>query len=149
MRVDYSVLARRTFVHRRERMSTGKRSPPMIEVIVRKFGFFSERLLGAFLACAFWMTRGDFRLITPQHWRLALETAFLSSTILLLLSFTEFDRLQQGRYRKLLVTAIIVAIVDHFVHPSHFGGPFSEAIVTGVTAAGLVGMFGLALSAIS
>lgn len=119
------------------------------EIIARKFIFFSQRLVGAFLACAFWMVEGDYRLLTTQHWRIALETAFFSSTILLLLSFMNFQPLQQGRYRSLLVTAIVVAIVDHFVHPSHFGGPVIEAVVTGLTAAGLVGMFGLVFSAIS
>lgn len=119
------------------------------EIIARKFTFFCQRLVGAFLACAFWMVEGDYRLLTAQHWRIAFETAFFSSTILLLLSFMNFQWLQQGRYRSLLVTAIVVAIVDHLVHPSHFGGPFIEAVVTGLTAAGLVGMFGLAFSAIS
>lgn len=119
------------------------------EIIARKFMYFSQRLVGAFLACAFWMVQGDYRLLTAQHWRIALETAFFSSTILLLLSLMNLRLLQQGRYRPLLVTAIVVALVDHFVHPSHFGGPFIEAVVTGLTAAGLVGMFGLAFSAIS
>ena len=123
--------------------------PDLGELIARKFSFFSQRLVGAFLACAFWMIQGDFRLLTPEHWRIALKTAFFSSIILLLLSFTELHKLQQRRYEGLLVTAVVVSIVDHFVHPSHFGGPFSEAIVTGLTAAGLIGMFGIALSAFS
>jgi hypothetical protein len=119
------------------------------DLIARKFMFLSQRLLGAFLACAFWMTQGDLRLLTSQHWRIALQTAFFSSTVLLLLSFTDFRRLQEGRYSRLITTAIVVAIVDHFVHPSHFGGIFGEGIVTGITAAGLVGLFGVALAALS
>jgi hypothetical protein len=121
--------------------------PDIREIIAQKFIFFSQRLLGAFLACSFWMTRGDFRLLTAKHWHIALQTAFFSSTILLLLSFTSFRLFQEGRYSKLFTTALVVAVVDHFVHPSHFGGPIGEGIVTGITAAALVGMFGLALSA--
>lgn len=123
--------------------------PEVSEIIIKKFMFFTQRLLGAFLACAFWMTQGDFRLLTAKHWHIALQTAFFSSTILLLLSFTSFRLFQGGRYRRLFMTAFVVAVVDHFVHPSHFGGPIGEGIVTGITAAGLVGMFGLALSAFS
>lgn len=119
------------------------------EIVAKKFVFFSQRLLGTFLACSFWMVQGDFRLITTRHWRTALQTAFFSSTILLLLSFTGFRLIQEGRYRKLFTTSLVVAVVDHFVHPSHFGGPIGEGIITGISAASLVGMFGLVLSVFS
>jgi hypothetical protein len=32
----------------------------------------------------------------------------------------------------------VVALVDYFVHPGHFGGAGIEAIVTGITATGLI-----------
>jgi hypothetical protein len=119
------------------------------EIAARKFALFSQRILGAFLACSFWMTQGDLRLLNAKHWHIALQTALFSSTILLLLSFTSFRLFQEGRYSKLVLTALVVAVVDHFVHPSHFGGPVGEGIIIGLTAAALVGMFGLALSAFS
>jgi len=120
----------------------------MNSVIREKFVFFSQRLLGTFFACMFWMVQGDFRLVTVQHWYVGIKTAFISSTILLLLSLTEIQSLLTSFSRRLLFTSIVVAIVDHFVHPGHFGGEYTEAIATGLTAASLVALFGVIINAI-
>jgi len=116
-------------------------------LIAKKFIFFSQRLIGAFLACMFWMVQGDFRLISSQHWYIGIKTAFISSTILLLASFTDIHEFTKDFSRRLIFTSIVVALVDHFIHPSHFGGKYSEAIATGLTAASLVALSGLLLKA--
>lgn len=118
-------------------------------ILLEKSVFFSQRLIAATLACAFWMTQGDLRLLTPEHWRIALQTAFFSAMILLTISFTRFRALQKGFFKKLVTTTVVVTIVDHFVHPSHFGGDFGEGLATGITTAALVAMIGLVMSSFS
>ncbi len=123
--------------------------PHYTAIVLKKAAFFSQRLIAATFACAFWMTQGDLRLLTPRHWLIALQTAFFSATILMIISFTKFQLLQKGLLKKLVTTSVIVAIVDHFVHPSHFGGDYGEGLATGITTAALVGLIGLVMSAFS
>lgn len=115
----------------------------MKEVLARKFSFFAQRMTATFLACMFWMVEGDLRLIKPTHWLIGFKTAFVSATLLLLLSITDAGRFMNSFAQKLAITAIVVALADHFVHPGHFGSEYTEAIITGITAASLVVMIGL------
>ena len=117
--------------------------PTINSIIEKKYVLYSQRMFGTFLACMFWMVQGDIRLLTTQHWLVGLKTAFFSSTALLIISFTDLQILLKTRYRSIFTTACVVAISDHFVHPSHFGSEYTEAIVTGLTAASIVTMFGL------
>lgn len=123
-------------------------SSTALDLISRKFKFFSQRLVGTFMACMFWMLQGDLRLVTPQHWFIGVKTALLSSTILLLISFIKIRSILRGFTSNLVLTSLVVAMVDHFVHPGHFGGEYTEAIATGLTAAALVIMSGIILSSI-
>lgn len=77
-----------------------------------------------------------------------MKTAFFSSAILLIVSFSDAQVFLKTFTRKLVFTSVVVAIVDHFVHPGHFGGEYAEAIMTGMTAAAFVAMFGMILRSI-
>jgi hypothetical protein len=115
----------------------------MRDVLKYKLQIFLQRLLGVFLACMFWMVQGDLRLLTTRHWITGLQTAFASAIVPLALSSTSCRIVFEGRYRKFVATAVVVALVDHLIHPSHFGGAFGEAVITGLTAAGLLSVFGV------
>lgn len=115
----------------------------LTQILEKKYILYSQRMFGTFLACMFWMVQGDIRLIKPQHWLVGLKTAFVSSTILLIISLTDLKVLLRAGYPAIFTTACVVAVSDHFVHPGHFGGEYGEAIITGITAASIVTMFGL------
>lgn len=107
------------------------------EKIVRTLSFYSQQMSSVFFACMFWMVQGDLRLLTTEHWKVGFQTALLGSTILTLIEISPSKFLLAGRLREFVVTSLIISMVDHFVHPSHFGGPYAEAIATGLTAVGI------------
>lgn len=95
------------------------------------------RMIASGLACTFWMVQGRLATLTLEHWFIGLQTALFSATILLLISLQKTIRFN-GKFTKASQTTIVVALVDYFVHPGHFGGAGVEAIVTGITATGLI-----------
>lgn len=96
------------------------------------------RLIATFIACTFWMVQGKVSALTIQHWVVGLKTAILSATVLLILSYLNIIKSSYQKITKATTTAIVVAGVDYFVHPGHFGLAGTEAILTGITSASLV-----------
>jgi hypothetical protein len=84
------------------------------------------------------MVQGRVSLLTLEHWAIGIKTAVISATVLLMLSFMNILKPNDKKIAKAIITAIVVAIVDYFVHPGHFGLAGTEAILTGVTSASLV-----------
>jgi len=99
---------------------------------------YSIRMIATFISCTFWMVQGRVSLITLEHWAVGIKTAVISATVLLILSFMNIIKQNYKKIAKATITAIVVAIVDYFVHPGHFGLAGTEAILTGVTSASLV-----------
>lgn len=110
--------------------------PRRIEIFVAALAFYSQQMLSVFFACMFWMVQGDFRLITAKHWITGFETALTGASVLSLLAVSRLGFLFKGKARSFFVSSIVVSLIDRFIHPSHFGGPYAEALVTGVSAAG-------------
>jgi hypothetical protein len=96
------------------------------------------RMIATFLSCMFWMVEGKISAITFQHWFVGLKTALFSATLLLILTFFDIFKPSYRKIVKATITAIVVACVDYFVHPGHFGLAGTEAILTGATTASLV-----------
>ena len=66
------------------------------------------------------------------------KTGLGAATILqIILQVPKLSPLMGGRWRAFIVTSLVVSSVDRCVHPSHFSGPWAEALATGMSAYGL------------
>jgi hypothetical protein len=111
---------------------------PISAFIVDTTGSFLQRFTGSFFACMFWMTQGNINIVTPAHWITATQTGLGAATILqIILQVPRLSPLMRGQWRAFIVTSLVVSSVDRCIHPGHFGGPISEALLTGITAYGL------------
>jgi len=111
---------------------------PISAFIVDTTGSFLQRFTASFFACMFWMTQGNMNLVTPAHWITATQTGLGAATILqIILQVPRLSPLMRGQWRAFIVTSLVVSSVDRCIHPGHFGGPISEALLTGMSAYGL------------
>jgi hypothetical protein len=101
-------------------------------------GSFLQQFTNSFFACMFWMTQGDMSLVSPAHWITATKTGLGAATVLqIILQVPRLSPLMRGRWRAFIVTSLVISSVDRCIHPGHFGGPWAEALVTGMSAYGL------------
>lgn len=108
------------------------------ERILDGIGNFIQQFTGSFFACILWMTRGDLSLITPGHWIAAMQTGLASATVLQIIQqLPQSAPLLKDGWRAFITTSLVVSSVDRCIHPGHFGGPFTEALLTGMSAYGL------------
>jgi hypothetical protein len=101
---------------------------------MRKAKIFFNRLTEATPSCLLTMVQGDITAITVAHWIKALEVGSLTGLIALIFTLTHHPELEKNEYVIAGITGFITSIADYMLHPSHFGGPTSEAIVTGIGA---------------
>lgn len=106
--------------------------------IVDTAGSFLQQFTGSFFACMLWMTQGNMSLVSPAHWIAATQTGLGAATILqIILQVPKLSPVMRDRWRSFVVTSLVVSSVDRCIHPSHLGGPFTEALLTGISAYGL------------
>jgi hypothetical protein len=98
---------------------------------------FVRRLTEAGPACLLTMVQGNVAAITPEHWLVALKTGGLAGLGAVLVSFIPNEELRENKYLVAGIVGFCTAVADFIVHPTHFGGEHTEALVTGV-AAGLL-----------
>ena len=110
-------------------------------MLAQKFKLFITPFCEATPACLLVMVQGNIWLATMGHLQKALETGFLTGLGVLALSFFS-HRWFSNQYIVAAITGAMVFVADLIVHPSHFGGFATEAIVTGVFTA----MISLALN---
>jgi hypothetical protein len=93
-------------------------------------------------ACLFTMVQGNLLAITASHLLIASQTGLIAGTIATVGLFVS-----KSRNRWLIATALGVttAVVDYFVHPGMFGSVATEALVTGLAAAILSYLVGIAV----
>lgn len=85
-------------------------------------------------ACLLVMVQGNILLATIGHLQKAVETGFITGVGVLILSlFTH--RWLKNKYVVAGITGGMCVVADFLVHPSHFGGITTEAIVTGALTA--------------
>jgi hypothetical protein len=85
-------------------------------------------------ACLLVMVQGNIWLATMGHLQKALETGLLTGLGVLILSLFS-HRWFNNKYIVAAITGAMVFVADLIVHPSHFGGFATEAIVTGIFTA--------------
>ena len=103
-------------------------------MLPQKIKIFVMPFCEATPACLLVMVQGHIWLATIGHLQKALETGFITGIGVLILSlFTH--RWFGNKYIVAGITGAMCVVADLLVHPSHFGGVTTEAIVTGGTTA--------------
>ena len=103
-------------------------------MLAQKFKLFITPFCEATPACLLVMVQGNIWLATMGHLQKALETGFLTGLGVLVLSFFS-HRWFSNQYIVAAITGAMVFVADLIVHPGHFGGFATEAIVTGAFTA--------------
>ena len=114
----------------------------MNQILKQKVELFSKRIVEATSACLIMMTQGKLLAITLGHWVVALKTGFLTGLMAVAVSIFGNQQYQDNKYVVAGMVGFLTAIADLIVHPTHFGGVYTEAIVTGIGA----GLLCIALS---
>ena len=109
-----------------------------------KFHILWRRIVEATSSCLIMMTQGNVLAITIAHWLTALKTGFLTGIMAVAVAVFGNQKMQDNKFVVSGITGFLTAIADLLIHPSHFGGANTEAIVTGIGA----GLLCLALSQI-
>ena len=99
-----------------------------------KLKLFWKRLTESTTSCLVTMVQGNALAITLGHWTTALKTGFVSSALYVFISIFMKQDLQENKYAVAGTIGFLTAVADMLIHPSHFGGASTEAIVTGVGA---------------
>jgi len=107
-----------------------------LEFVKSHYQIFYKRFLESAPACLLIMVKGDPFALTLGHWIVASETGCLTGAIAVGLSALK-PGLEENKFVMAGATGFITAVADLIVHPSHFGGYHTEALVTGI-AAGLL-----------
>lgn len=103
-------------------------------MLSQKLKVFVTPFCEATPACLLVMVQGNILLATIGHLQKAVETGFITGVgVLILSSFTH--RWFRNKYLVAGITGGVCFIADLFVHPTHFGGYTSEAMVTGAITA--------------
>ena len=113
-------------------------------MIKEKLKIFTRRLSEATPACLLLMVQGNVLALTLPHWIKAFQTGAFTGACAVCVSFFDRKELQENKFVVAGLTGFFTAVSDFIMHPSHFGGPSTEAIVTGIGA----GLLCLALSQI-
>lgn len=86
-------------------------------------------------ACLTAMTEGDFEKLTLEHWRVALATGLVAGLFGVIMSIGPLIRLYDSRWSFAAIAFFGTLIADRWSHPSHYGGPWTEALLTAAGAA--------------
>jgi len=109
---------------------------------MNRLEIFCRRFSEAMPACLMVMVQGNPLALSLGHWLKACQTGAIAGLIMVCLSFTPRKDLMDNKYTIAGLTGFATAVADYLIHPTHFGGEFTEALVTGLAA----GLLCLALS---
>jgi uncharacterized YccA/Bax inhibitor family protein len=107
-----------------------------------KIEIFIRRISEATPSCLMMMVQGNVFALTFSHWIKALQVGALTGLLAVLVSLSGRKELQDNKFVIAGLTGFLTAVADFLLHPSHFGGVHTEAVVTGIGA----GLLCLALS---
>jgi hypothetical protein len=89
------------------------------------------------------MVQGNLAAITVGHFVKAFTTGGATAIAMIVLSFFSPNKdFYKNKYLLAGLTGFVTMVVDLMVHPSHFGGEHTEAIVTGIAAGALALIMG-------
>lgn len=102
-----------------------------------KAAVFGRHICQSTTACLIAMTQGDLTTVTIGHWVKALQTGVGTGIIGVLFTFSSLVKIQTNRFGVATIAFLGTVISDYLSHPTHFGSEWTEALVTGLGAAGL------------
>jgi len=100
----------------------------------RRLAPFLENVTESGLACLFTMVQGNLLALGLGHWLVASRTGIFAgaAATAVILLIRKAPRLVIA-----IVLGVATGVVDYLVHPGSFGSVATEAVVTGLGAAGL------------
>jgi len=111
---------------------------------MKHLNIFLKRLSESTTSCMVLMTQGNLTAITLGHWAKALQVGVIASIATVALVIYGNKNLSDNKFAMAGAIGFFTAVADMMTHPTHFGGPSTEAIVTGIGA----GLLCLAMSKI-
>jgi hypothetical protein len=102
---------------------------------------FVQRLWQPTSACVTCMPGSWGNALSIEHWTIALRTGLATALLAVILTFTPAMKLYANRFGNALIMGLLTMLGDIYSHPNHYGPPFTEAFVTGVTS-GLLALAG-------
>ena len=97
----------------------------------------AEKFAGAWLACLLVMARGNILdAFSFDHIVLATVCGTVGAVVTVAL-LLQMDRTRNSVGRQVTLSAVVTLIGDVFAHPSHFGPPWAEPLVTAAVSAGI------------
>lgn len=107
-------------------------TPPSITL---RGKIFFRHLVQASVACLTLMVQGNFAEATLGHWQVALTTGSGAGLLAVIFSIKPLDKWIDNKWYTALSAFVATFCADIWVHPTHFGSPFSEALYTAAGAA--------------
>jgi hypothetical protein len=95
---------------------------------------FVQRFWQPTSACMTCMPGSWGNLTSVVHWTVALRTGLVTGILAVFLTFTPAAKLYATRYGNALIVGLLTMLGDAYSHVNHYGIPFAEAFVTGVTS---------------
>lgn len=92
----------------------------------------SEKFSEAWLACLLMMVQGNLAAVTLKHAYIAAKTGTLTAVAFFIAGLCTK---KQTVYADVFFTGMVTSVADIIIHPTHFGTPETEAILTGMGAA--------------
>lgn len=108
----------------------------------KKAAPFIEYVSESTAACLVTMLQGNLLALTASHLLIASQTGLIAGTITAVGLFIAKTR---NRWLITIGLGVTTGIVDFYVHPGMFGAVATEAIVTGLAAALLSHLVGMAI----
>ena len=108
----------------------------------RKIAPFVENIAEATTACLVTMVQGNLLALTLSHWLIASQTGVAAGVVA---SAVILVSRASTRWVISVTLGIATAVVDFLVHPAQFGPIALEAVVTGLGAALLSYLVGIAV----
>ena len=110
----------------------------MTHLVTTKLALFGQAVAKVAPPCLMLMVQGNMSAIALMHWMTAFKTAGIVGLVLVALSFSiKTKAISDNKYSMAGLVAVITTIVDFNIHPSHFAGETTEALMTGI-AVGLL-----------
>ncbi|MDR5772317.1 MULTISPECIES: hypothetical protein [unclassified Caballeronia] len=100
----------------------------------RRIIVFVKRFWQPTSACMTCMPGSWMNVMSLAHWTLAFKTGLATGILAVLITFTPARRLFLNRYGNALVVGVLTMIGDAYSHANHYGVPFFEPLMTGLTS---------------
>lgn len=105
---------------------------------MEKIKLWIEKFSEAWIACFLCMVQGDLSVVSVKHAMVAAKTGSLAGIAFVIAALLPWE----NKWLGICLTGLFTMIADIIIHPSRFGGEFTESIVTGMVAASIAFVYG-------